>query len=83
MKKEMIIWLLYITLFVYNMLDVYQTKILFDYGAIEMNPILVCIISNPTDIYTIILLKLFFLISLGILIYINNRGKKNDFTRIS
>ena len=72
----MINWLLYIALCGYNALDVYQTQMLFDCGAVEANLLLLLFMETPTDIQPIIIIKVIFLGFLGIFLYIHNKRKK-------
>lgn len=40
MNTKTIIWLLVFVIIIYSILDTYQTKLLFDCGAFEANPLL-------------------------------------------
>ncbi len=71
----MIIWLVYFALVIYNILDVYQSLLLFDCGYTEWNPIILYLINAMGPIYGILFLKLFFLSSLGLLIIARGRTK--------
>jgi len=75
----MIMWCFYIVLLAYNILDVYQTNLLFELGAVEGNPILGLFMSHPNDIKTIIIIKTIMFAFLGVFVFIYNRKKeKND-----
>jgi hypothetical protein len=43
---KLIVWSLWFLLCIYNGLDVYQTKLLFDLGVVEVNPIMLWLISQ-------------------------------------
>jgi hypothetical protein len=74
----MILWMFYVTLLAYNILDVYQTNLLFGLGATEGNPILGLFMSNPHDIQTIIIIKIIMFTFLGIFVYIYNKQRINN-----
>ncbi len=65
----MVNWSLYIGLCCYNILDIYQTIILFSLGVWEGNPLYRLLMRNENDILPIIVVKLSILIILGIFIY--------------
>jgi len=72
----MILWCFYIVLLAYNILDIYQTNLLFSFGATEGNFILGLFMSNPKDIQAIIIVKSIVFMFLGIFIYIYNKKEK-------
>ena len=67
---------MYLAIFSYNMLDIYQTKLLLDLGAYEANPLLDYLIDITGSWTVIIFFKLFLLIGLGILLIIQQKGGK-------
>lgn len=62
---KIIICLLSIVLSIYCMLDAYQTKLLFDFGAYEANPFLHYLIEITGSWIIIVLVKLVFISMLG------------------
>ncbi len=74
--KDVTIVLLFLALVAYNILDVYQTKLLFDVGAIEANPLLSYLIDVTGTWISIIITKVFFLFILGLGLYLNFRNGK-------
>jgi len=69
----MIIWLMYFVIVWYNILDVYQTNMLFQCGSYEANPLLMFFMRNSHDILTIIIIKVFILVWFGIFVFIYNK----------
>ena len=63
-----ILWLLYGTIVFYSMVDAIQTKMLLDLGASEANPLLNWLIVNTGTVYSIFVVKIFWLGSLFILL---------------
>lgn len=63
-----ILWLLYGTIVFYSMVDAIQTKMLLDLGASEVNPLLNWLIVNTGTVYSIFVVKVFWLGSLLILL---------------
>jgi len=78
----MVIWGLYIVLLCYNILDVYQTNLLFGFGAYEANPILSFFMRHPSDIQTIIIIKTIMFIFLGVLLCIYNKKEKKKYENL-
>jgi len=66
----------YIVLLAYNILDVYQTNLLFGFGAYEGNYILTLFMNHPHDIQSIIIVKSIVFIFLGIFVYIYNKKER-------
>jgi hypothetical protein len=64
-------WLLFFALCIYNALDVYQTKLLFDLGCMEGNPILLNFIRSDIDWYGIMMTKIIVLSFLGMFLLIH------------
>jgi len=71
--KPWIAWLLFAVICVYSALDVYQTKLLFDCGAIEANPILQWLIDLSGTWIIIIVVKLLILLIMGYCIWVINK----------
>ena len=71
-----VIWGLYILVLFYNMVDVYQTKILLDLGSIELNPILNFFMNLCNSWLAIVYVKLFWLGILFILLISYGREMK-------
>ena len=72
--NKYIIWLMYFVIFSYNMLDIYQTKLLLDLGAYEVNPLLGYLMDITGSWTVVVFFKLFFLMGLGILLIIQQRN---------
>lgn len=71
----MLVWLLFVALVGYNILDVYQSILLFQLGAYEINPIINYIAIYTGLIPSIVILKSFWLIVLlGLLIIKKEKG---------
>ncbi len=73
----MVLWLLFTVICAYNVLDVYQTQALFEFGLVEGNPILLFLMKNSQDMNTIIIFKCATLLFLGIMIFIYNRKQSS------
>ena len=73
-----IIWLLYITVVIYVMLDGVHTKMLLDLGAKEVNPILNWLIAYTGTVYVIFYVKAATLLFLLILLtkYLDDSQKE-------
>jgi len=65
-----IVWLLYFTVCVYSLLDAYQTKLLIELGAREVNPLLSWIMNFADVLPALLCVKLPFLIGLGVLLIV-------------
>ena len=63
--KPWIVWQLFAVICVYQVLDVYQTKLLFDLGACEANPLLQWLIDITGTWTIIVIAKLAVLALLG------------------
>jgi hypothetical protein len=74
-------WLLFAVICVYSALDVYQTKMLFDCGAHEANPILRWLIESTGTWLIIIFVKLILLAVLGHGMWIVGGNKKCQITQ--
>ncbi len=61
-----IVWLLYIIIIFYNLIDATQTMMLMDLGVGEANPVMRYFIQMTGTPYTIFIVKLLPLILLGI-----------------
>ncbi len=78
MEKEingeimLIQWLLYVALSIYCLLDAYQTKLLLDLGAYEMNPMLAWIMEASGTWLSMLFVKIILLITLGFLLLMQN-----------
>jgi len=79
----MILWCFYFALLVYNILDVYYTKLFFELGGYEGNPILGYFMNTTTDIQTIIIIKSIIFIFLGILVFLQNKKEKERYEKLS
>lgn len=64
--KPWIAWLLFTVICIYSVLDVYQTKMLFDLGACEANPLLQWLIDITETWKIIIVVKWAILTMMGI-----------------
>lgn len=73
-----ICWLLFVVIFFYSMLDAYQTKLLFDLGATELNPILDWMIEKTGTWKVIIYVKVFLLGLLGVCMFLNKKEVENE-----
>jgi hypothetical protein len=71
----MIIWLLYLALAVYFILDAYHTQLLLAHGHVELNPLLRVMI-NEVGIWLMYVYKILLLILLGCFLY-KYQGEKN------
>ena len=74
----MIVWLLYLTVVVYNLLDVYQTKLLFQFNMQEGNPVVAYFIdqfSSADPMSVIIGVKSVPLLLLLVLLILHQRSK--------
>jgi hypothetical protein len=79
--KNIIMWLLYASLFFYCIVDAYQTKLLLDLGAYEANSLLAWLMDITGTWASILFFKLFFLtILLGLLIMYSVRPKQAALT---
>lgn len=56
-----LMWLFYITIVVYSMVDAFQTRILLNMGMIELNPILNWLIIKTGTVNSIFIYKSFWL----------------------
>jgi len=63
--NKFILWLLYITLFFYCVVDAYQTKMLLDLGAYEYNPLLRWLMDVSGTWVSTLIVKVVLLIGLG------------------
>jgi hypothetical protein len=81
--NNFILWSLYITLFFYCIVDGYQTKLLLDLGAYELNPWLLWLMNITGTWVSMLLFKAFLLIGLGVLLFVkyNNRFKADAKSR--
>lgn len=72
-----ILWALFAVLFIYNLLDVWQTTLLLSVGAIEVNPIMnyFLIKYGPESLLWV---KIVVFICLGILLYIHQMQFKKE-----
>ncbi len=68
-----IIWALYIALIFYNMVDAWQTIMLLNLGAEEVNPILDYFINLSGTDYSIFAVKAVPIVILGVLLIIYQR----------
>ena len=71
-----IMWLLYGTIVFYSLVDAVQTKMLLDLGATELNPILNWIIVRTETVYSIFIIKGFWLGTLLILLILKTKEIK-------
>jgi hypothetical protein len=72
-----IIWLMYIVLSIYCMLDYFLTVALIQTGCIEINPVIIWLIGKDKNWINIFYTKGSLLILLGVLLFIYLR-KKGD-----
>ena len=72
-----IIWLMYITLCIYCILDYFQTVALISAGYVEANPIVVWIVNQSGDWEYLLYIKIFWLSILGILLAVKGRDNEN------
>lgn len=70
-----IIWLLYGTIIFYSLVDALQTKMLLDLGATELNPILDYLIVETGTVYSIFVVKFFWLSFLLVLLMLKTKEK--------
>lgn len=77
-----IAWLLYGTIVFYSLADALQTKMLLDLGATELNPILDWLIRETGTVYSIFIVKGFWLGFLLILLILKTKEEnhKNEKT---
>jgi len=66
---RLIIWLLYVTVFIYNILDYHQTRLLVEHGAKEINPIINWIVNINGNWENALYFKLILLTILGIYLF--------------
>ncbi len=78
--KSWIAWLLFAVICIYSVLDVYQTKLLFDLGACEANPLLRWLIEATGTWKVIVVVKWLSLTMMGVGIWMMGTGirKMND-----
>lgn len=76
--NKYILWLLYIALFFYCVVDAYQTKLLLELGAYEMNPFLRWLMDVTGTWLSMLFFKLFLLLGLGILLIKYNQALDAD-----
>jgi len=74
-------WFLFFTLCIYNLLDVYQSKLLFELGLMEANPILLLFMKSDIDWKTIAIIKTTILSALGILLFVHYKERKANVQR--
>ena len=67
---QVIIWLLYAALTVYVMLDAVSTKILLEFGAIQLNPLYNWLITVTGTVYSIYVAKMATMLFLFVLLVI-------------
>jgi hypothetical protein len=67
------IWVIWCLLCVYGLLDIYQTKMLLDLGAMELNPLMAWLMDWAGSWWPLLIVKVFFLGMLGVLIYMERR----------
>jgi hypothetical protein len=72
-----IIWLMYIALSIYCMLDYFLTVALIQTGGIEINPVIIWLIGKDKNWINVFYTKGSLLILLGVLLFIYLR-KKGD-----
>jgi len=73
---KLITTLLYIIIVFYNIVDFIQTKMLLDFGCVEMNPLLNYFINVTGSIYCIAVIKFIWLVILFVsLILFMKRNK--------
>jgi hypothetical protein len=72
---KLILFLMYISLCIYCLLDAYQTKLLLSLGAIEINPIMAWIMGDENNCLPILCWKVFFLLALGALLIVRYGGR--------
>lgn len=70
-------WLLYFALCVYNGLDAYQTKLLFDLGCEEANPLMAYFIEVYGTWLVIIAWKALILVILGGFLFVHQQQRRN------
>ena len=73
-----IIWLMFAVICIYSALDVYQTKMLFDCGAVEANPLLQWLITVYGTWKIIIVVKIIILLIMGLGIGLWLRDGQNN-----
>ena len=82
MRMKMIIWLLFVAVAIYSMLDAIQTKMLLDLGATEVNPICCWLIETTGTVYSIFWAKSASLIFLMVLLILHlstiKEGLRNE-----
>jgi len=71
------IWLMYITLCIYCILDYFQTVVLVNAGYTEANPVVVWIVSTTGSWEYLLYIKIFWLSVLGVLLAIKGGENKN------
>ena len=72
--NKYILWLLYVVLFFYCVNDAYQTKLLLELGAHEMNPLVRWIMDVTGTWLSVLFFKVFLLLGLGILLIKYNQA---------
>ena len=68
-----LMWLFYVVIVFYSMVDAIQTKMLLDLGATELNPILDYLLVETGTVYSIFAVKFFWLNFLLILLIIKTK----------
>lgn len=68
-RKSVVMWLLFLTAFIYNILDFWHTKLLLSLGGQEVNPIMAYIIDTTGTVYSVLVVKVIIFTVLGIMIF--------------
>ncbi|MFA6711684.1 MAG: DUF5658 family protein [Candidatus Caldatribacteriota bacterium] len=71
--KNWVTWILFFVIVIYQILDAYQTKLLFDVGATELNPLLAHFIDesdSTSSFYKILTFKAIPITILGIALFL-------------
>ncbi len=63
---RLIIWLLFIEMLIYNILDAWHTKLLFSMGAYEVNPIMKWVICETGTVNSVFAVKISLFLVLGL-----------------
>jgi hypothetical protein len=69
MVNNLIIWMLYFTVVIYNTADTLQTIVLIEFGVSEANPIINAIAEQTGMVWAIVLFKLLWIIPLGVCLF--------------
>ena len=72
-----IVWFLYFALFVYNVIDTWQTHLLIKVGLIEANPVL-SMLMGIIGFHAITVMKTAFLLMMGVFMFLDWKQERRE-----